>query len=230
MSDIIIHDLQQCTQVLTLRGAHKGKASGLCFGGENGDRFLTCGVDKTVKLWSTPTGLEQDAAVRLFLLSIRCPAQSQSSPNRKLRRSTCFRRKTHSSRGKLPVASGDSILIWYPVFCPCSSIDHHRTDPVFATASNIVQIWDESKWVTPFVPFGSISVAFSYGALRQNRANLELYIPYFDRDNHLCAIQFVGTVGPRQHWIRPNVHPVRHPHREGRTESDHAGRWTDTLS
>ena len=27
-----------------------------------------------------------------------------------------------------------------------SSIDHHRTDPVFATASNIVQIWDESKY------------------------------------------------------------------------------------
>ncbi|KAK7683686.1 hypothetical protein QCA50_013062 [Cerrena zonata] len=26
-----------------------------------------------------------------------------------------------------------------------NSIDHHRTDPLFATASNIVQIWDETK-------------------------------------------------------------------------------------
>ena len=67
-SDIIIHDLQQRTEILTLRGAHKGKASGLCFGGENGDRFLSCGVDKTVKLWNTPTGLEQDTGVRPFLL------------------------------------------------------------------------------------------------------------------------------------------------------------------
>ena len=65
--DIIIHDLQQRTEILTLRGAHKGKASGLCFSGENGDRFLSCGVDKTVKLWSTPTELEQDTGVRPFL-------------------------------------------------------------------------------------------------------------------------------------------------------------------
>ena len=70
--DIIIHDLQQRTEVLTLRGAHKGKASGLCFGGENGDRFLSCGVDKTVKLWNTPTGLEQDTGVCSFLLHTLC--------------------------------------------------------------------------------------------------------------------------------------------------------------
>jgi len=70
VSDIIIHDLQQRTEILTLRGAHKGKASGLCFGGEKGDRFLSCGVDKTVKLWNTPTGLEQDTGVRPFLLPV----------------------------------------------------------------------------------------------------------------------------------------------------------------
>ena len=28
-----------------------------------------------------------------------------------------------------------------------SSIDHHRTDPLFATASSIVQVWDENKYV-----------------------------------------------------------------------------------
>ncbi|KAI6026027.1 WD40 repeat-like protein [Pisolithus marmoratus] len=28
---------------------------------------------------------------------------------------------------------------------PFNSIDHHRSDPIFATASNIVQIWDETK-------------------------------------------------------------------------------------
>jgi WD repeat and SOF domain-containing protein 1 len=68
--DIIIHDLQQRAEILTLRGAHKGKASGLCFSGENGDRFLSCGVDRTVKLWNTPAGLEQDTGVRLSLLHV----------------------------------------------------------------------------------------------------------------------------------------------------------------
>ncbi|KAG8216075.1 WD40 repeat-like protein [Butyriboletus roseoflavus] len=28
---------------------------------------------------------------------------------------------------------------------PFNSIDHHRVDPLFATASNVVQIWDENK-------------------------------------------------------------------------------------
>ncbi|KAF8652846.1 hypothetical protein AX16_004121 [Volvariella volvacea WC 439] len=33
----------------------------------------------------------------------------------------------------------------YPTKNALNSIDHHRTDPIFATASNIVQIWDETK-------------------------------------------------------------------------------------
>ncbi|TFK67609.1 WD40 repeat-like protein [Pluteus cervinus] len=33
----------------------------------------------------------------------------------------------------------------YPGKYGFNSIDHHRTDPVFATASNLVQIWDETK-------------------------------------------------------------------------------------
>jgi WD repeat and SOF domain-containing protein 1 len=33
----------------------------------------------------------------------------------------------------------------YPGKSPFNSIDHHRSDPLFATASNIVQIWDETK-------------------------------------------------------------------------------------
>ena len=28
-----------------------------------------------------------------------------------------------------------------------SSIDHHRSDPLFATASSLVQVWDETKFV-----------------------------------------------------------------------------------
>lgn len=28
-----------------------------------------------------------------------------------------------------------------------SGIDHHRTDTVFATASNTVQIWDHTRYV-----------------------------------------------------------------------------------
>lgn len=35
----------------------------------------------------------------------------------------------------------------YSPSVPHSAIDHHRTDPLFATASNMVQLWDETKYV-----------------------------------------------------------------------------------
>ena len=35
----------------------------------------------------------------------------------------------------------------YGLMAVHSSIDHHRSDPLFATASTIVQVWDETKCV-----------------------------------------------------------------------------------
>jgi len=108
-----------------LRGAHKGKASGLCFSGENGDRFLSCGVDKTVKLWNTPTELEQDTG--------------EHTP-----------------------------LNVFPSKNAFNSIDHHWTDPVFVTASNIVQIWDESKTA----PISNLTFPTSTETITSVRFNL----------------------------------------------------------
>jgi DDB1- and CUL4-associated factor 13 len=56
--DVILHDLKAQTHLLTLRGAHKGKISGLCFAGGNGERLLSCGVDKNVKLWDVSNEAE----------------------------------------------------------------------------------------------------------------------------------------------------------------------------
>lgn len=89
---IILHDISMRRQLLNLSQAHKGKVSGICFSGA--DRFLSCGVDRLVKLWSP----------------------SLDSP--------------------ISVFSGKSAF---------SSIDHHASNSLFATASNLVQIWDETK-------------------------------------------------------------------------------------
>lgn len=49
---VIVHDLGRRKKVSSVPQAHNGKVSGLCFtGGEQEDRLLTCGVDRTVKLW-----------------------------------------------------------------------------------------------------------------------------------------------------------------------------------
>ena len=46
---IILHNLSTRQQLVKLPHAHKGKVSGLCFAA--GDRFLSCGVDRNIKLW-----------------------------------------------------------------------------------------------------------------------------------------------------------------------------------
>jgi len=53
-----------------------------------------------------------------------------------------------SSLGKQPsskVSSFIEIAFENILLAARSSIDHHRTDPLFATTSNIVRVWDETK-------------------------------------------------------------------------------------
>ena len=47
--DILLHDLPQRSILLKVPSAHKGKVTGLCWA--DAERLLTCGMDKTVKLW-----------------------------------------------------------------------------------------------------------------------------------------------------------------------------------
>ena len=56
---MIIHDVPQRSQLLRLTGAHKGKVTGLCW--SKGDRLLSCGMDRTVKMWDTRIDFESGA-------------------------------------------------------------------------------------------------------------------------------------------------------------------------
>ncbi|THG99914.1 hypothetical protein EW145_g7169 [Phellinidium pouzarii] len=107
--DIIVHDVPQRQHLLRLSGAHKGKVSGLCWA--DGDRLLSCGVDRNVKLWDTRTSSDANRDMDV-----------DSGP----------------SEGRKPLGV-------FPGKFAFNSIDHHRSDPVFATASSIVQVWDETK-------------------------------------------------------------------------------------
>ncbi|GJJ14787.1 hypothetical protein Clacol_009055 [Clathrus columnatus] len=102
--EIIVHDIAQ-RQILTRIQAHKGILSGLCFAPEG--RLLSCGLDKTVKLWETDS-------------------------------------HTSSSGGAGPSEVRKPLTV-YTEKAPLNSVDHHRSDPLFVTASNVVHLWDESK-------------------------------------------------------------------------------------
>ncbi|KJA23813.1 hypothetical protein HYPSUDRAFT_39294 [Hypholoma sublateritium FD-334 SS-4] len=93
---ILMHNLSSRKEILKIPQAHKGKVSGLCFSPDGGERLLSCGVDRNVKLWAVD-------------------------------------------------GEGITPLNVFPGKAAFNSIDHHRTDSLFATASNTVQIWDETK-------------------------------------------------------------------------------------
>jgi DDB1- and CUL4-associated factor 13 len=65
----------------------------------------------------------------------------------------------HDRAVKLWSLDGDSSdpVSVFPTNAPLNSIDHHRNDPLFATASNLVQIWDETKSVFPLRRAGQLS-------------------------------------------------------------------------
>ncbi|KAG9082434.1 rRNA-processing protein sof1, partial [Ceratobasidium sp. UAMH 11750] len=100
--EIIVHDLAEQRQLIKFPGAHKGTVSAITYA--EGPRLLSCGVDRTVKLWDTTV-----------------PAQGD---------------------GEQPARAPLNV---YPGKVAFNAIDHHRTDQLFATASNIVQLWDETK-------------------------------------------------------------------------------------
>jgi DDB1- and CUL4-associated factor 13 len=50
-TDIITHDIAQKAIATRFAGAHKGKITGLTWA--EGGRLISCGVDRTVKLWDT---------------------------------------------------------------------------------------------------------------------------------------------------------------------------------
>jgi len=134
LKGLIVHNLSSRQQIVKLPQAHKGKVSGLCFA--EGDKLLSCGVDRNIKLW----------AVGGQATDLVCPIACSSSSDDNLL--PAIKRLPWES--SLQVRQNSYTGIGYLIISPhffCSSIDHHRTDPLFATASNTVQVWDETKYI-----------------------------------------------------------------------------------
>ncbi|CUA74253.1 DDB1-and CUL4-associated factor 13 [Rhizoctonia solani] len=99
--EIIVNDLSTRRHLLKFPGAHKGIVSAITYA--DGPRLLSCGVDRTIKLWDTSLRSDEEEGTTRVPLNV------------------------------------------FPGKVAFNAIDHHRTDQLFATASNIVQLWDETK-------------------------------------------------------------------------------------
>lgn len=112
--------------------------SGLCFTTNN--RILSCGHDKTAKLWSLETdNLSSDETGPS---EVKCLLLQMILFNRNLLAKT-FKRVYRKSAIEVCLVVMMKQNIVHSFFH--SSIDHHRSDPIFVTASNVVHLWDESK-------------------------------------------------------------------------------------
>ena len=105
----------------------KGKMREDAAGEEAGyrSRFLSCSADKTVKLW--------DAGVLKASAAKDAKRQTSAMPIR-----------TYTGRIGFKYVHIISISAT-PLTISHSSVSHHRTDTVFATASDRIEIWDENR-------------------------------------------------------------------------------------
>lgn len=137
-----MHDVSRRTRLLQIEDAHKGKVSGVCFGQD--DRLLSCGVDRNIKLWDSHKGFEQDES------AAGPSAVCSHKLHHTRKRLTAFARSGNRSAYSPGKLRSSNIPPENPtkreLTCYCSSIDHHRYDPLFATGSNLVQVWDETKY------------------------------------------------------------------------------------
>lgn len=76
----------------------------------------------------------------------------------------------------------------------CSGIDHHRTDTVFATASNTVQIWDHTRYVPPLLPHTSTNLWL------QNYRPFKPPVRFIVRDGRESEIQPVRDERLGEYW------------------------------
>ncbi|KAI9512132.1 WD40 repeat-like protein [Russula earlei] len=118
--EIIVHNAGRRTHLAKFSGAHQGKISGLCWA--DNQRILSCGVDQNIKMWDIRQGTSLDS--------------SEAGPSHV--RPFSFPRRLFTIWQPKPLAV-------FPGKGTLHSIDHHSADPLFATSSTIVQIWDETK-------------------------------------------------------------------------------------
>jgi DDB1- and CUL4-associated factor 13 len=138
-----LHDLPQREVFLKLLNAHKGKVSGLCFADE--ERLLSCGVDRNIKLWDVRktitdnSGPILESSEKVCILPWRLEATNSND------------RETHYPfiKERMPSSKQTVSSSSHRTLMKISALDHHSTDPLFATASNLVHIWDETKYFLP---------------------------------------------------------------------------------
>jgi len=151
--EVIVHSLSLRRPLLKIPQAHKGMVGGVCWTSEARDGrrgVVTCGkLDGTVKIWKSKAftpGLQDEgfegnefgegSSSQVYLDSAGAVGESYDEEGGGL----ALDEKKRDKVGK-----DLEPIMTYASKNGFNGLDHHRDDPVFATASNTVQIWDEQR-------------------------------------------------------------------------------------
>nr|XP_019051134.1 WD repeat and SOF domain-containing protein 1 [Kwoniella bestiolae CBS 10118]OCF30064.1 WD repeat and SOF domain-containing protein 1 [Kwoniella bestiolae CBS 10118] len=156
--EVIVHSLTLRRPLLKIPNAHKGMVGGICWTSEarDGKRgMITAGkLDGTIKIWRSEAFAPGLRDKELFEGS-EFASGSGSTSQDILDSAGAIGEMGYdeeeggglnldaSKRDKLGESMEPTMV--YTNKNGFNGIDHHRTDQVFATASNTVQIWDENR-------------------------------------------------------------------------------------
>lgn len=155
--EVIVHSLGLRRPLLKIPGAHRGMVGGICWTSEAQDRrrgLITCGkLDGTIKLWRSEAfapGLRDKDAFEGNEFGL-----GQAEGSGFLDQAGAIGESGYDEEEggglSLDSAKRDALgqnlepTMTFASKNGLNGIDHHRTDAVFATASNTVQIWDEHR-------------------------------------------------------------------------------------
>ncbi|KAL1409581.1 Protein sof1 [Vanrija albida] len=140
--EVIVHSLSMRRPLLKIQ-AHQGMVGGVCWTSEvrDGKRgVITCGkTDGTVKIWRS----------KAFAPGMR--ADEEEEGEQTLDIAGAVGEDADEDDLAMDEAKRDTVglnlepSMVYNSKGGFNGIDHHRTDGVFATASNVVQVWDENR-------------------------------------------------------------------------------------
>ncbi|ORX41080.1 WD40-repeat-containing domain protein [Kockovaella imperatae] len=143
--EVIVHSLTLRRPLLKIPNAHRGMVGGVCWTSDarDGKRgIISCGkLDGTVKIWKSDAfapGRRDDGSDDEEEILDLAGAVGENDYDEE--DDLAMDEKARDARGKNlePVMS-------YTTKTGFNSIDHHYTDSAFATGSNTVQVWDETR-------------------------------------------------------------------------------------
>jgi WD repeat and SOF domain-containing protein 1 len=158
--EVIVHSLALRRPLLKIPDAHQGMVGGLCWTAEarDGKRgLISCGkLDGTVKIWRSEAfapGLRDKGGFQGSEFASGSGESSQAILDTAGAIGEAGIDFEEEEGGGLSLDAGKRDLlgkILEPTMTYTSKngfngIDHHRNEPMFATASNTVQIWDENR-------------------------------------------------------------------------------------